>query len=151
MRTLTTLTLILFITITSQGQRLPSKIVDQPDGITIGYFNTKVDTCLPQIFIGDDLQILFPCYSKGKYKRVDISSETGEVKRLRQLLTSEFISTLNQCCIDKDCPDTIHGYFLMVKKGDKYDIQYLDIGHATYDKCGTDQLTEIIKLMNKLK
>jgi hypothetical protein len=133
-----------------EGQNLPSKILDQPDGLTVFYFNSKVESCLPQIFIGNDLQILFPCYSERNYERVDISTATSEIKRLREILTRYFILKLNQCCVDKKCPDTIHGYFLMIKEGDKYDFQYLDIKFANDDKCGSKEMNEIIELLNKI-
>jgi len=150
MKTLLTFILTTITILSVQGQKLPSKILDQPDGLTIYYFNSKADSCLSQIFIGEELQILFPCYSKRNYERIDISTATSEIKRLREILTREFILELNRCCEDKKCPDTIHGYYLMIKEGDNYESQYLDIDFANLDKCGSEELNQIIELLNKI-
>jgi hypothetical protein len=150
MKKITTLIALFIVTLTVQAQRLPAKIADQPDGLTIGYFDSTSDTCLPRVFIGEGLQILFSCYSKGNYERIDISQATTEISRLREIFTKDFILKLNQCCMNKNCPDTIHGYFLMVKSGNDYESQYLDIGHINEDMCGSNELNEIIELLNKI-
>ena len=131
-------------------QDLTSKIIDQPDGLTIGYFNTATDSCLPKLFIGNNQQVLFPCYSNRDYTRIDIFKATDEIKELRKILTKELILSLNHCCMDKDCPDTIHGYHLMIKKGQEYHYQYLDVGHLPTNYCGSTALNRIIELLHKI-
>jgi len=143
----TTLILILVSALATIGQSLPAKIIDQPDGLTLGYFNTDADTCSPVLFIGDSLQILFPCYYKRDYNRIDISKASAEIKRLREILTKDFILKLNKCCSNRNCPDTDHGYYVMVKQGDKYYFQYLDVEYITSKKCGSEELKEMIKLL----
>ena len=132
------------------AQRLNDTIIKKPDGITIGYFNSETDTCLPRIFIGNELKILFPCYNDGDYERIDIGLADTEIKRLQELLTSEYILKLNKCCYKKGCPDTIHGYYLMVKHGNKYESQYLDFKYTKSRKCGSEELQEIIELLKIL-
>lgn len=109
------------------------------------YFNSYTDSCLSNLFIGEDLQILFPCYSKGDYNRIDISDEL-ELNHLRELLTSELILLLNQCCDAKGCPDTIHGYYLMIKNRENVNFQYIDIDYIATEKCGTNELKVIIDI-----
>lgn len=145
------LTLLLWMTVLAvKAQDLTSKIIDQPDGLTIGYFNTAADSCLPELFIGKDKQLLFPCYSNRDYTRIDISKATDEIQQLRTILTKDFILKLNQCCLEKQCPDTIHGYHLMIKQGKEYHFQYLDAGHVPAAYCGSPELNEIIELLNRI-
>lgn len=144
------LIIILLGTLSSKAQKLPTKITEQPDGLTISYFNSNTDNCLPRIFIGEDLKILFPCYSNGDYQRIDISKETDKINRIQNILTKEFVIKLNQCCYEKKCPDTIHGYYLMIKIGNEYYSQYLDLGHFNESKCGNKDLTELIEILNEV-
>lgn len=150
MRIFFTCLLTIIYSLAVKAQALPRKIADQPDGITIYYFDSKSDTCLPRLFIGDTLNILFPCYSKANYTRKDISKATKEIKRLRELLTSEFIVNINQCCSRERCPDTIKGYYLRIKNRNSEEDQFLDISYASPDKCGSEELSEIIDLLNKI-
>lgn len=141
---------MVLIGLTNNAQSLPNKVIEQPDGITVEYFDKKSDECHPSIFIGDSLQILFRCYSKDDYYRIDISKATVEMKRLRQLVTQNFIQGIGRCCERKHCNDTAHGYYLMNKKGDKNEYIYLDINFVSPDKCGSDKLNEIIELLDKI-
>lgn len=150
MKAFTTLMILSLVSMVVQGQKLPSKIIDQPDGLTIRYFNSQSDSCLPEIFLGKDLKILYPCYSKANYRRADISSAKQEIKRLKEILTKNFITVINKCCMEKDCPDTLHGYYLMIKEGDNYNFLYLDISQVQIDKCGSKELNELIEILNKI-
>lgn len=132
------------------AQALPGKVADRQGGITIYYFDKKSDTCLPKLFIGDTLNILFPCYSKDRDTWKDISKATKEIKRLRELLTVDLILNINQCCSRERCPDTIKGYYLRIKNRNSDEDQFLDISYASPDKCGSEELSEIIGLLNKL-
>lgn len=136
--------------LTVNAQDLPRIIKDQPDGITFYYFDSKSDACLPLLFIGDSLQILFPCYSKKNYERKDIATADREIKRLRELLTFRLISEIKQCCTQQRCPDTSKGYYMMVKSRGDMEFQYLDLNYASPETCGSKELEEIIDLLNKL-
>ena len=141
---------MLLVASTINGQKLPSKFTDQPDGLTIGYFNTAADSCFPEVFVGDSLQILFPCYSRKNYERINISSSRSEINRIRKVLTPELISKLQECCSNKGCPDTGNGYMLIVKRGTDVNFFVIDIRLITSDKCGNEELIEVINLLKKI-
>ena len=106
---------------TAVAQKLPDDLNARPDGITIQYFDSFDTVCQPEIFIGNTLNILFPCSYrsvttgefKPTYKRTDISAAKAEISELRHLVTFGFLDSLERCCEKKGCPDTIHDYFLM--------------------------------------
>lgn len=140
---------ILFSTLVF-GQDFQGSMKDQPDGITIYYFNTPKDTCLPKLFIGDNMQIIFPCYSKQKYDRKDISKATVQIHAIKAIVTFDFIEKLLDCCDKKGCGDTMNGYYIMLKNGDKNKFIFIDSAFVIPNKCGTEELDELLTLFNKI-
>jgi hypothetical protein len=142
-------TIILFGFAPLHGQRFEGKIVDWPDGIFLHYFNSNDTSCNSEIFISDELKVKVLCKDDA-YKRVDISGASKEIKRLNEILTFDFIDSLLECCGRKGCPDTIHGYHFICKKGKEYRSIYIDFNFIDESICGNRTLAEIISLYNKI-
>lgn len=147
MKPIAILIILFLLNLFSYGQQHPNRISDEPDGITVAYFNTAGDTCQPEIFICDTLQMLFPCRHN---RSVDISSATFEIARLKQLVTFDLLRQIIKCCGEKKCPDTIHGYMLRIKKGNEEETVSLDINFIGKATCGSSELIEIIQFLNKI-
>lgn len=127
-----------------QSQKLPERLVDRPDGITITYFdfsdqNNKISS---EIFLGEKLKFKFPAFEN--YSRIDISEKKIEIETIEKYLTENLVKTILNCCNRKKCPDTIKGYCLMVKKGNEIKYAYLDYKFLTAELCGSEELKKII-------
>lgn len=132
------------------AQKLPDNINEQPDGITIAYFDftNRENLVSRQVFIGNDLKFKFPAYND--YTRIDISQQTEEIKSIQKYLTFQLLDRIEKCCDRKNCPDTVKGYFLQIKNQGKIEFEYLDINYLTKEKCGSDPLEKIINSFQKL-
>jgi len=132
------------------SQEVPGKkILDQPDGITISYFNytaPHTDKCLAELFIGDSMKFVIPCWNQQRFERKSIERSSAAIEKLKGILTFGFIDELETCCAKKGCGDTNHGYYFMIKKGDKYDSIYIDVSFISLDKCGNKDMLEVIDL-----
>ena len=143
---------MLILTYNFYGQPLPSKISDYPDGFSIYYYDGTIngdnngtkDTCFSEIFIGDTLIFMFVCANHSIYKRTDISSDSIDIKRLKELITFDYLDKLLYCMEIKNQGDTNHGHYFFLKKGNKDRFVALDINYEGAKLCGSKQLNEII-------
>ena len=140
----------LFILQKVSSQQLPDDFEKQPDGISIKYFDYSNQKKLisSEIFLGEKLKFKFS--SHNNYNRIDISQKKAEIEIIRKNLTYELIENILKCCREKRCPDSIKGYFLMIKKGNKIEYVTIDYNFISPEKCGTDQFSKIIDSFQKL-
>lgn len=126
------------------SQKLPNKLDERPDGITIHYFDYSDQKNLisSEIFLGEKLKFRFPAYEN--YNRIDISQKTTEIELIEKYLTVNLIENILECCSLKNCPDTSKGYFLMIKKGKEIKSAYIDYNFMTSELCGNEELKNII-------
>ncbi|WP_162126351.1 hypothetical protein [Flavobacterium phycosphaerae] len=132
------------------SQKLPEKLVDRPDGITITYFDfsNQSNQISNEIFLGKELKFKFPAYKN--YTRIDISEKKTEIETIQKYLTANLIQTTQNCCYRKNCPDTIKGYYLMIKKGNDSKYIYLDYDFLATELCGSEELKKIIDSFNSI-
>jgi len=132
------------------SQKLSDDLKKRPDGITIDYFDYSDQKNLKEIkvFLSEKTKFKLPI--KNNYTRINIIGKETEIKIIEKYLTFELIDSINQCCFEKNCPDSMRGYFLMIKSGNKIEYTTIDSNFIIDEKCGTDALKNIIKSFNQL-
>ena len=129
---------------------LHHKVIKQPNGVTFAHYDVPSDTCTAEIFVGERLKILTPCRSKGDTSYFDISAETADVDRIRELLTFELVDSLRQCCTSYDCKDEDRGYTLIVHEGDRIEVLDLGYRYSRLHQCGNKDILEIREIFYRL-
>jgi len=131
-------------------QLFSSPVIEQPDGITIEYFNSKQLRKWKTIFIGDSIQVLYPNAYYDKALKTNISNNRNEIVRIREIVNNEFIKTIEACCEQKKCPDTNDGFWIRLKTGTKYEDVCIDKRFTSNELCGSDLLYEVLLIFEKL-
>ena len=144
------ITLFVFISFSAFSQELPENLNMRDDGITISYFNFLDQNKLiaKEVFIGKKTKFKLP--SHNNFERVDISKNKNEIKVIQEYLTTALIDEILKCCRTKKCPDVIHGYFIMVKKGREIKYATIDYNFISLNLCGSEKLNKIIENFNHL-
>lgn len=132
------------------AQYLSDSIEKRPDGITISYFNSDELKNWKGIYISREFQLLFPNEYYKKDYSVKISNKDSLIQRLNILVTKEFIEKLTDCCFEKECPDSTHGYWIILKENDDIFSQCIDKKWTSQDLCGDETLDEVLKIFDAL-
>ncbi|GEP52163.1 hypothetical protein FNO01nite_28350 [Flavobacterium noncentrifugens] len=144
------ITLFIFISISAFSQKLPENLSLRDDAITISYFNylDQNNLIAKEVFVGKKTKFKLPLHNN--FERVDISKNKDEIKAIQDYLTTTLIDDILKCCYKKKCPDVIHGYFIMVKKGREFKYATIDYDFISLDLCGSEKLNKIIENFNHL-
>jgi hypothetical protein len=137
---------LLFFTILFLGLKCYSQdFLTQPDGITFSYSCDEKDSLSKTIFVGQKHSVYTFQANHKTITSIKINNQ-GLLMELAKLLTFDFINKLKNCygSVDSRCC-----YFLMRKKGKKYDYIVLDIRLIDNNNCEQkQQLSRLIDILN---
>ncbi|WP_412464420.1 hypothetical protein [Flavobacterium mekongense] len=131
-------------------QKLPDDFKKQPDGITIQYFDyTNQNNLIKNYaFIGKKMKFKFP--ERNNFNRINITDKKAEIELIEAYLNYNFLENLKKCSREKKCPDTLKGYFLMIKKGKEIKFITIGLDCMTEETCGNEELKNIINAYQNL-
>lgn len=157
---------ILYASFTGYAQKdyLPSRILDQPDGITIEFIDFREYDSINQnkpllifgIFTGSKLQLRFDMTLKKNgntetktYK--NISEYKNKLDSLTKLITIDLIDSLNSCCKINKCQDGLsYGYWITIKKRNEYWFAAIDLSNMIPEHCELSQFIEVIRIFDEI-
>ena len=146
----------------AQKDYLPARILDQPDGVTVEFFDYRMynrsNHTEPRfsygVFIGKKLNLRYDLpfiFGKDQEKKYRLIPEyKKKLDSLVQFITYELIDSLNFCCRANKCGDTDYGYMIQIKKGKQELGTFLDLHKITPELCGYPQFIEAIRIFNEI-
>lgn len=96
------------------------------------------------------ISVFFPNVHYKRDYRLKITNKDSLINRLEHLVTKKFIEDLNTCCSEKNCPDSINGYWIILKVNDEEYSQCIDKVFISRELCGNETLDEVLDIFDKL-